>query len=147
MKYWRSDGIIIILYLDDGIAASASDQGARQLALKLRQDLLDFGFLLADEKCQWVPSQIIEWLGFVFDTSSCTIAVTQKRLYTFLLQCKSVLNNANAGKLIIPARHLASLAGQIQSMKGSIGNLVPLLTKFCHAYIDTRLSWNYSFGF
>ena len=56
-KKWRSQGISILMYLDDGLDAAHNKEMARQQASQVRQDLLSAGFLLSEEKCDWEPSQ------------------------------------------------------------------------------------------
>ena len=53
---WRSQGISILMYLDDGLGAAHNKEMARQQASQVRQDLLTAGFLLSEEKCDWEPS-------------------------------------------------------------------------------------------
>ena len=59
----RASGHKVIMFLDDGIGGH-QDLG---LAIKssdyTRQTLGKFGFLLADEECNWEPSLKVVWLG------------------------------------------------------------------------------------
>ena len=52
----RNRGHKVIMILDDGIGGDLNLDGALLRSEFTRQSLLDFGFLLADEKCQWFPS-------------------------------------------------------------------------------------------
>lgn len=44
-----------------------SGQSAENLSSEIQADLIALGFILADEKCQWKPSQEF-WLGLVWNT-------------------------------------------------------------------------------
>ena len=80
VQHWRSMGIQIILYLDDGILAADTPEACKRASEKRRSDLNDLGFLLADEKCVWEPKQIAIWLGHVLDTTSSQIRITEDRI-------------------------------------------------------------------
>lgn len=53
------------MYLDDGIGGSHTHKSAENLSSETQADLIALGFILADEKCQWKPSQEIVWFGLV----------------------------------------------------------------------------------
>lgn len=55
------------MYLDDGIGGSHTHKSAENLSSETQADLIALGFILADEKCQWKPSQEF-WLGLVWNT-------------------------------------------------------------------------------
>ena len=50
VKYWRSRGNRVIMFLDDGIGGHSDFSSAQTLANFIRSSLKDFGFLLAEEK-------------------------------------------------------------------------------------------------
>ena len=52
---------------DDGLGGDVSYDKALLSSQYIRQDLIAFGFLIADEKCQWIPSQISVWLGYLWN--------------------------------------------------------------------------------
>lgn len=53
VKYWRSQGLQAILYLDDGIIAVSGRDAAVQASHKVRQDLRDAGLVEHIDKCNW----------------------------------------------------------------------------------------------
>ena len=67
LEKWRSMGIKICMFLDDGLCVTNLQQ-AESAANMVRSDLLDAGFLLAHEKCIWRPTQNIIWLGIAINT-------------------------------------------------------------------------------
>ena len=142
IKYWRSSGIRIILYLDDGIGMAKSMQSAVSIAHKVHSDLIAFGFLIAETKCGWDPLQRVQWLGHYFNSDGCVIEVTQERLDRFLQSLDTFVSQITMGTLWVCVRSLASLVGQIQSMRGAIGSTVLLRTKYTQMCIEERMSWN-----
>ena len=50
---WRSQGLNVVMYLDDGLGGSLDPTQASDNAESVRKDLLDAGFLLSDKKCFW----------------------------------------------------------------------------------------------
>ena len=78
VQYWRSRGIRIISFLDDGIAAADSASEARTISDQIRQDLCDFGFIIAEEGSDWIPRSKVTWLA------GPTLPVSQ--LYQRMLQ-------------------------------------------------------------
>ena len=67
VRYWRSKALSIVVYLDDGISAAQSFSKCEEHSLLVRSDLFKYGFVLNNCKCQWVPVQVICWLGTVWD--------------------------------------------------------------------------------
>ena len=78
LKKWRSKGQKVILFLDHGLGGDVSYDKALLSSRYIRQDLIAFGFLIADEKCQWIPSQIIVWLGYLWNSKSGKLQVTNE---------------------------------------------------------------------
>ena len=62
-KHWRSQGICIFTYLDDGAGAGSSFQEAQEVSDLVRQDVRLSGFVANDVKSQWTPAQVGELLG------------------------------------------------------------------------------------
>ena len=67
MRYWRSKALSIAVYLGDGISAAQSFSKCEEHSLLVRSHLFKSGFVPNKCKCQWVPVQVIGWLGIVWD--------------------------------------------------------------------------------
>jgi hypothetical protein len=76
----------------------------------IRHDLQAFGFLLADEKCFWEPSQTVVWLGFVWDTQLGNVSVTDERIKRFEILLCSIVKNVTEGTTLIHARKLVGVS-------------------------------------
>jgi hypothetical protein len=56
VSYLRAKSNKIIMFLDDGIGGERNYEAAVKSSEYTKQTLLDFGFLLAEEKCSWEPA-------------------------------------------------------------------------------------------
>ncbi|XP_060574478.1 uncharacterized protein LOC132732127 [Ruditapes philippinarum] len=131
------------MFLDDGIGGSNEYEKAVSASAFTKQSLLDFGFLLADEKCQWDPVQRIEWLGHVLDMKSNHLYITSDRIRRLEKAISSALFQIQITQdNIVPVRFLASITGQIISLQSVLGNKVRLLTRHLFNCINSRASWN-----
>jgi hypothetical protein len=74
---WRSLGYRIIRFLDDGFAGDSKYESALKLSDYVHNYSLNFGFILAEDKCHWIPRQNLVWLGYVWDTLNGYLKVTE----------------------------------------------------------------------
>ena len=86
---WRSAGILIAVYLDDGfcvIPSTTNDneelnlQVSKEVSKHIRNDLLRAGMIYNIKKSRWTPSSCTEWLGMKWDTVAGTLQVLQRRI-------------------------------------------------------------------
>ena len=73
-------GLRVIVYINDGICASASvseAEGAQDIVVS---DLDRAGFVLNVIKTHLEPVQIIDWLGFVIDLREGSVSVVQHKI-------------------------------------------------------------------
>ena len=64
VKTWRASGFKIIVFLDDGLGGDQPYEKALNASHFMRNDLIKFGFLIANEKCNWLPSLGVFMVGF-----------------------------------------------------------------------------------
>ena len=66
VKYWRYSGINLGLFLDDGwLTESEREACCKSLSQRVRSDLHESGLIINEDKCQWDPCQVMEWLGLI----------------------------------------------------------------------------------
>ena len=87
-KHWRSQGICIFTYLDDGAGADSSFSEVQEISDLVWQDVRRSGFVANDAKSVWTPVQSGELLGFILDLRSGTFQVPPKRVQLFSLLLK-----------------------------------------------------------
>ena len=141
VKHWRSQGHKIIMYLDDGIAGAKSFEAASNLSELIQRDLNRFGFVIAEEKSQWVPSQEITWLGLVWDMHSGHLHLTPERLGKLMLSLEQVMSQLSNGNRAVAVRLLAGIVGQLISAQSVFGQVVRLRTRRAYECIQERLAW------
>ena len=62
-KLLRSQGLKIIVYLDDGICASEGESKALEASVLVHSTLIQAGFVVNAEKSIWKPTQCLQLLG------------------------------------------------------------------------------------
>lgn len=67
VRYWRSLGLRIVVYLDDGLCAATGRSGAAAASLLVRDSLDKAGFVAHPTKSIWEPTQRLPWLRFIID--------------------------------------------------------------------------------
>ena len=146
IKYWRSQSLRAIIYLDDGVVAVKGKDAADAASRRVRNDLSKAGLVENTEKSNWVPAQRLAWLGFIIDLEKGKMEVPMEKLEALLRQLKqAMLLRA------LPARSIASITGKIISMSIALGPVTRLMTRSLYALISTRYSWchmleSYNFG-
>ena len=61
MTFWRSKGHRVVTFLDDGLGGNQNYNTACASSEFVRQSLIEFGFLISEEKCQWQPALQVSW--------------------------------------------------------------------------------------
>ena len=142
ITYLRSKGHIVITFLDDGLGGSKSYEKALMSSEFVRHTLLELGFLLSDEKCQWIPALTITWLGYFLNMGSGKFYITKDGIKRIQLALHSFLTQLqNQDLSIVSAKFVASIVGQIISTQLVLGKIVRLKTRELYKCIDSRLSW------
>ncbi|XP_069104365.1 LOW QUALITY PROTEIN: uncharacterized protein [Argopecten irradians] len=143
VKHVRGQGHKLVMYLDDGIGGHKTVGGASESSQFVQTCLHNTVFLIADDKCQWEPSQDATWLGYTWTMKEGVVRVSIDRVDRLL----SLLNHtmflvSDRGQLLFSARYVASIVGLVISMQSVIGSLVRLRTRELSACLLTRASWN-----
>ena len=136
---WRSEGKLVVVYLDDGIALAENKLACQKIAEQMRQDILDSGFVPNKDKCVWSPSQIIKWLGFIINLQDGILEIPGEKI----MQIRNVLD----GELSLrrtTARRLARIVGKIISCHLVLKNTVYIMTRHSYLNIQVASSWDSS---
>ena len=89
----RFQNIRVIYYIDDTlIIAKSSDQCSRH-AHEVCNLLSRVGFTVNQAKSQLIPSQQIQFLGFVVDSVSMTLSLPADKVGTIISSCQDLLEN------------------------------------------------------
>ncbi|MEW8546455.1 MAG: reverse transcriptase domain-containing protein [Candidatus Thiodiazotropha sp.] len=143
VKFWRSKGHRIIMFLDDGIGGSSTFDHALISSAFVKQSLLSLGFLLADEKCNWKPCLQVVWLGNTLNMNDGKVYITEERISRLEVSIDSLLYQVEKNLYsLVHVKVLASVVGQIISLQNVIGKKVRLMTRQMYNCILMRASWN-----
>jgi hypothetical protein len=84
VKHWRSKGMCIVVYLDDGWGREASEEKCAIIANSVKADLISAGLVPNKEKSVWVPVNKLDWLGLSWDSVEGSMAVSTRRVADLL---------------------------------------------------------------
>ena len=139
VRLWRSMAIQVVVFYDDGIAASNTWEIAWQHSLYVKGSLLQAGYIPNVKKSQWFPVQCMAWLGFWHDLFSRLILASEEKLDGVI-----TLLNTCIPQRSVHIRVLARLAGSIIALHPAYGDLVYLKSKCIQRVIAVgqQVSWD-----
>ena len=136
VRYWRANGLRIVVYLDDGIGLEQQHEAAA--ASKFVQDTLHRCGLVANvTKSQWEPTSRLQWLGFDLNIAEGTIRVPEQKVS----QLKVLLIELKQQKFA-KARMIAKVTGKLISMWLGLGSTMRLMSRSLYSVLQTRTSWS-----
>jgi len=83
IKYWRSQGLNVFIYIDDGLAVFDTCEHALNASMQVQLDIKRAGFVVNEKKSNWKPVRRIQWLGFIVDSNDCKFYVPEEKLTIF----------------------------------------------------------------
>jgi hypothetical protein len=111
VAFLRRRGIRLIIYIDDILIMAQSQVVAHQ-HLVLALDVLELlGFLVNYPKCTLVPTQKIEFLGFMVDLTEMTLSLPEEKMALINKEVKALLS-----KTTVSARQLARMVELLTSI-------------------------------
>ena len=140
LKSWRSRGIPIAIFLDDGLGGGSDPVSARINSLAVHSDLLKSGLVPNEDKSQWEPIQIITWLGVILNTIDGSIKATDERIATLSRDLENLSTGQNPTRVHV--KRVASVAGQIISLSSCVGSVARIMTRFLFSVISSAVSWD-----
>ena len=138
VSFLRERGMRLIIYLDDILVISSSQEEAREYVLLIRDLFSSLGLIINEKKSQLVPSQEVVFLGYLISTVTINISLPSEKMRkiqqeaTDLLKAASVsiwqiaafIGMTNAAKQAIPMasmyhRQLQALINRVIPLAGS----------------------------
>lgn len=119
-----------------------SNFGDQILSLEIQADLNASDFILADDKCQWKPTEEIVRLGMVWNTEINKISVSNPRIQKLQGNIQNILEGFTAGFNLFEVRSIASVVGQIISTQTVFVDMVRFRTRYLYYCILVRSGWN-----
>lgn len=102
----RNMGVRLIVYLDDILILAQSPELLKTHMEMMAQRLESLGFKLNNGKCEWEPSQLVEFLGFLVNSLSMRISLPENKVKKIQKECSTLLK-----RRLVTARQLAQLIG------------------------------------
>ena len=137
VRYWRSFGIKIVVYLDDGIGAVEGRDRCAEVAQFVKSSLEKFGFICNVKKSIWLPTQSMSWLGLVINTEDYTLKISQKRIEKVFSKIGCINSCPKAS-----ARQISSIRGSIDSQSIVLGAVTSLFSRNMNRFIASATSWD-----
>ena len=136
VKFWRSQTIQAIVFLDDGFQTNTDKKLTKQHALIMKGSLLAAGWVPNRKKSIWEPTRVLTWLGFEIDLVDGIIRCTEKRLRKTKKLIEKILSKDQ-----VPVKWLSKINGVIVSLERSHGDVVFLRTRFLSLAVAEAFSW------
>jgi hypothetical protein len=137
VRVWREKGIMVVLYLDDGLVISNSKLQSLKDAETVRTDLANAGLIVNEAKSVWCPTQCIKWLGFELDSLRNVFIIPADKLQGIL----GCVTSALLSRACLSAKDLAKVVGKLCALFHALGNLVYIMTKSSQMWIAKRSDW------
>lgn len=112
----REKGIRLIYYLDDICIMEKSKEKMKQTVNLIRQHLEGLGFLINKEKSVFEPKTTQEYLGFLFNTRTMTMSLSQGKIDKLLQHLRQAEKST-----VRSCRWIASLLGKMTAVIPAIG--------------------------
>ena len=142
-KSWRSRGIPIAIFLDDGLGGGIDKVSAKIHSLAVHYDLLKSGFVPNQEKSVWEPVQVITWLGVVLNTIDGSVQATDERIAKLTSDLGSLQTLCFQQSLCkVHVKSVASVAGQIISLSSCVGSVTRIMTRYLFSVVNSAFSWD-----
>ena len=138
VKYWRSMGIPIVVYLDDGWGTSDSFSCCENMAIQVKSDLKKSGFVVNETKSIWTPVESLQWLGFTWNLQKGTLEIPDKKFDNL----KNIISALLECDILLTCRNLAKVTGKIISMLPALGCICQIMTRHLNMTICSRTYWD-----
>ena len=140
---WRSHGIPVAIFFDDGVGAGQSLEAANHNSSVVQSDLARAGFQINHEKSNWQPKPCFSSTGYTIDTYSGLICATDSRIGKLLSELADIRVALEESRFVHVER-IASIVGQILSLSPSCRTVTQIMTIYLHFIVNSRHSWNSS---
>ena len=101
-------GVRLIMYLDDVLVMAQSREELQSQLLQITSLLELLGFVVNREKSQLLPTQVIQYLGFLVDSREMKIKLTEEKAVQITTACRKARQKGS-----LSVRELARLIGKM----------------------------------
>ena len=140
VKYFRSQGIRMLQYLDDSLFLSQSHKELCSIRQFVETTLNNLGLLRKESKGCWEPTQQLVHLGIAIDTARGLFLIPPHKQATIKAAAMSLLRYSTSHRRWVSVKKLANLAGTVIATSIAFP-LARTLTRSLYDVIATRVSW------
>ena len=112
---FRQAGLRILVYLDDWLLLASDPDLLKDQGEYVSSNLQSLRFLLNHKKCIMVPTQSIEFLGFIIDSRRMTLSLPAVKVDKIHKECRHILNLSE-----VTGRQLSHIIGLMTSVLPAI---------------------------
>ena len=80
VRRWRAQGFHFVLYLDDGADCEADFNSTSSVSESIRSDLANASVVANHAKSVWLPNQVLEWLGLLWNLRDGILSIPHARI-------------------------------------------------------------------
>ena len=124
IKYWREMGIPVVSFFDDGLSAATSFDSATDNSAVVFKTLMRAGFIPNYDKSTWLPTQVLTWLGFIYDLINGIIAASSDKIDKAQL-LRAAIDTCEP----VHIKDVASFTGTLLSLHIALGDIVYIKAK------------------
>lgn len=107
VAYWRQQGIRLIIYLDDILILNQSRESLEGQLVVVSNLLDSLGYIINKDKSHTIPTQEIEFLGLLIDSTSVSLKLTDAKQDAIIKWCKDAIKKDS-----LSLREIASVLGR-----------------------------------
>ena len=135
-KSWRSWGIPIAIFLNDGLGGGADHISAKLNSLIVHSDLLKSGFVPNEDKSLWEPVQIITWLGVILNTIDGSVKATDDRIVKLTTELGTLSFQPPSHNVHV--KTVASVVGQFILLFSCVGSVCRIMTRHLFEAVNNK---------
>ena len=141
IKILASEGIFVLIYLDDLLIVAPTEQQCAEHRDRAIALLIELGWIINTEKSRQQPAQIFDWLGVHLDLKAHTVRATQDTMDMYKRQLDLVIKSSSTTKrTLMRVQGLANWIGQTnQIARMLVAKTKVLLRKFRREHLDTQI--------
>ena len=128
----------IVSYLDDGFGISNKYLSCTEQATQVKPDIISSGLLPNKDNSIWIPTQSVEWLGFLWNLRECTLHIPEIKLNDLHELISTVLKYVCK----VRANTLASVCGKIIDMSPVLANATHIMSTCMFSALNEKYDWN-----
>ena len=131
----------ILPYMDDYLALFPSEEEAVRGAVQMKATLAFLGLEANPKKCVWTPTQELQHLGIVVNTSLGVFLVPKEKERKLVGFAHGILVSAKRNRRLFSRRQLAAFTGLAQSIALAVP-VAPLYLRALHDCTAQGRDWN-----